>query len=159
MSALSKFFLRQQSSKISRPSGSNRRRINIGLISVHAIIYNHKLKAMKDALHSQRLTHLLEHFSAQLDELLRQLQLHDSPSLPLELLDEIAVTTGELMLVLLDYQSAHKSEELVRAVISHAQCLRQSLRSHQLQADELSADVSSFNEDVGLIIRDSKLAA
>lgn len=79
--------------------------------------------------------------------------------MPVELLDEIAATTGELMLVLLDYQSAHKAEELVREVISHAQCLRQSLRSQILRADELTADVSSFNEDVGLIIRDSKLAA
>lgn len=114
---------------------------------------------MTEALHSQRLTHLLEHFSAQLDELLRQLQLHDQKSVPVELLDEIAITTGELMLVLLDYQSAHKSEALVQEVISHAQCLRQSLRSQQPPTNELSADVSSFNVDVGLIIRDSKLAA
>ncbi len=114
---------------------------------------------MTEALHSQRLTHLLERSSAQLDELLRQLRLHNSPSMPLELLDEIAVTTGELMLVLLDYQSAHRAEELVQKVISHAQGLRRSLRSQQLQPDELTADVSSFNEDVSLIIRDSKLAA
>lgn len=114
---------------------------------------------MTDALHSQRLTHLLEHSSAQLDELLRQLRLHDSQSMPLELLDEIAVTTGELMLVLLDYQSVHKAEELVQKVISHAQGLRRSLRSQQLQTDELTANVSSFNEDVSLIIRDSKIAA
>jgi 23S rRNA C2498 (ribose-2'-O)-methylase RlmM len=114
---------------------------------------------MTDALHSQRLTHLLEHSSAKLDELLRQLQLHDQQLMPLELLDEIAVTTGELMLVLLDYQSSHKSEELVQEVISHAQCLRHALRSQQLQTNDLTADVSSFNEDVGLIIRDSKLAA
>lgn len=114
---------------------------------------------MTDALHSPRLTHLLEHFSAQLDELLRQLQLHHSQAIPVELLDEIAVTTGELMLVLLDYQSAHKSEELVQEVISHAQVLRQALRSSQPQTEELTANVSSFNKDVGLIIRDSKLAA
>lgn len=114
---------------------------------------------MTDALHSQRLTHLLEHFSAQLDELLSQLRLHDSHALPVELLDEIATTTGELMLVLLDYQSAHKSEEMVRQVISHAQGLRQALRSHQTQTDELTANVSSFKDDVSLIIRDSKLAA
>jgi hypothetical protein len=114
---------------------------------------------MTDASHSQRLTQLLEHSSAQLDELLRQLKLHEPQSMPVELLDEIAATTGELMLVLLDYQSAHKSEELVREVISHAQGLRRSLRSHQFRTDELSADVSSFNDDVSLIIRDSKLAA
>lgn len=114
---------------------------------------------MTDALHSQRLTHLLEHFSEQLDELLRQLRQHDSQDLPVELLDEIAATTGELMLVLLDYQSAHKSAELVREVISHAQGLRYSLRSQKIQTEDLKADVSSFNEDVGLIIRESKLAA
>lgn len=114
---------------------------------------------MTDATHSQRLTQLLEQSSAQLDELLRQLKLHEPQSMPVELLDEMAATTGELMLVLLDYQSAHKSAELVREVISHAQVLRRSLRSHQVPTAELSAVVSSFNEDVSIIIRDSKLAA
>lgn len=114
---------------------------------------------MPDTTYQQRLTHLLEHFSAQLEELLRQVKKDDQQLLPLELLDEIAATTGELMLVLLDYRSAHKSEALVREVISHAEQLRRSLRSAGARPAEVTADLLSFNRDVGLLIRDSKLAA
>jgi hypothetical protein len=115
---------------------------------------------MPDALYQERLTRSLKHFSARLDDLLLQVRCLEPPLIPSELLDELASTTGELMLVLAEYQFTHRSEELVQDVISNAHSLRELLRSRQeTYTEQLAEAVLSFNERVGLIIRQSKHAA
>ena len=114
---------------------------------------------MNDTFHQQRLTNLLQSSSRKLDELLCQVHPFEQGTISAELLDELAVVTGELMLVLMEYQPAHGSEELVQEVISHAQKLREHLRSGRFRPEQISQAVDSFTQEVETIIRDSKLAA
>jgi hypothetical protein len=102
-------------------------------------------------------TRSLEHFSERLDELLESSHLYQSP-LPLELIDEIAFTTGELMLVLTNYPGYHE-DELIREVISHARSLRERLRVNHLQSEEVTKDCDSFRQEIAQLVRDSKKAA
>jgi hypothetical protein len=99
----------------------------------------------------------LEHFSKKLDELLDNARLHQPP-LPLELIDEIAFTTGELMLVLTNYPGHHE-DELIREVLSHARSLRERLRVDQSQDDQVTKDCDSFRQEIAQLLRHSKKAA
>jgi hypothetical protein len=99
----------------------------------------------------------LEHFSVRLDELLQSAQIHQSP-LPPELIDEIAFTTGELMLVLTNCPS-HEKEALVQEALSHAKALRERLRAVQPQNDLVTKDCDSFSREIARLVVDSKKAA
>jgi hypothetical protein len=99
----------------------------------------------------------LEHFSARLDELLKSAQFHQSP-LPPELIDEIAFTTGELMLVLMNYPS-HEKEASVEEALSHAKALRERLRANQPQNDLVTKDCDNFSREIARLVIDSKKAA
>jgi hypothetical protein len=102
-------------------------------------------------------TRSLEHFSKKLDELLESARFHQAP-LPPELVDEIAFTTGELMLVMTNYPS-HQEDELIREVLSHAKSLRECLRVGESQCDEVAKDCDSFRQEIAQLLRDSKKAA
>jgi hypothetical protein len=110
-----------------------------------------------DTARQLHFTRSLEHFSKRLDELLESARLHQS-QLPPELLDEIAFTTGELMLVMTNYPG-HQEDELIREVLSHAKRLRLSLRVNILQSAEVTKDCDSFRQEIAQLVRDSKKAA
>ena len=107
----------------------------------------------------QRFTQLLESFSARIGGLLEETGRHRSEDLPVELLDELAGTMGELLIVLTDYQSFHGEDHLTRRVISDAQLLRESIRSRLLQSEQLVAAVGALADEVYQIIREDKRAA
>jgi hypothetical protein len=112
---------------------------------------------MFDVARQLHFTCSLERFSKRLDELLESARLHQS-QLPLELIDEIAFTTGELMLVMTNHPGHHK-DELVQEVLSHAKSLRERLRADHLQDDEVTEDCDSFRREVAQLVLDCKKAA
>ncbi|HEY0543988.1 MAG TPA: hypothetical protein VGC91_01225 [Pyrinomonadaceae bacterium] len=99
----------------------------------------------------------LECFSSRLDELLDSARLHQS-QLPPELIDDIAYTTGELMLVLTNHAGSQE-DGLLHEVLSHAKTLRERLRGHQLQSDQVTKDCQSFCQEIARLVSDSKKAA
>jgi hypothetical protein len=110
-----------------------------------------------DTARQLHFTRSLDQFSKRLDELLDSACLHQS-QLPPELVDEIAFTTGELMLVLTNYPGHHE-DELIREVLSHAKRLRERLRVEQPQGEQVMNDCDSFRQEIAQLVRDSKKAA
>lgn len=78
---------------------------------------------------------------------------------PLEVLDEIAITIGELALVLSDHLAIEHTQALAREVISHAKGLRQGVRSGELSGAQLAGAVGALIEELRLIISEDKRAA
>jgi hypothetical protein len=110
-----------------------------------------------DTARQLHFTRSLEYFSKRLDELLESARFHQSPLSP-ELIDEIAFTTGELMLVMMNYPGHHE-DELIREVLSHARSLRERLRIGESQSDQVTKDCDSFRQEIAQLLRDSKKAA
>src|SRR4051794_18666733 len=100
-------------------------------------------------LHSNR---LLERFSEQLDELLFRARSHRL-QLPPELLDEIAATTGEIMLVLMNFQENIQTDALLHEALTHAGNLRQHIRSRQFRDEEIAEAFSSLKQEVEQLVR------
>lgn len=113
---------------------------------------------MLDNPHHLYFSRSLQHFSARLDELLTSLQRHHSQLTP-ELIDEIAYTTGELMVVLMDYYAAHQEDGFLKEALAHAQLLHRHLRAQQLQEDQITQTFDTFRREIDLIIRQSRHAA
>ena len=99
----------------------------------------------------------LELFSTKLEALLDSARLQPSQLTP-ELIDDIAYITGELMLVLTNHSGSQK-DALVQEVLSHARDLREHLRDHQLQTDQVTKDCHSFSQEIARLVSDSKKAA
>jgi hypothetical protein len=114
---------------------------------------------MHDPLHQQRFTQKLNQFSVRLDELIFNARSHDPKNIPLEVLDEIAVTVGELTLVLSDHLAVQHTQALAHKVISHAEGLRRGMRCGQLSSEQLVGAVGVLIEEVHLIIYEDKRAA
>ena len=114
---------------------------------------------MADALHNHLLTKHLTQFSAKLDELIAEVRRYDSQRLPPELIDELASTTGELMLVLMEHQTTHQSNELTRRAVSDARQLRARARSLDPHSETLAETAMSLTKDVEQIVRQDKRAA
>lgn len=112
---------------------------------------------MFDTARQLHFTRSLEHFSKRLDELLADPRLQHAQLSP-ELIDELAFTTGELMLVLTNHPSNHE-EELVKEALSHARTLRERLRANQPQGDLLTKECGSFSQEIARLVMDSKKAA
>lgn len=112
---------------------------------------------MFDTARQLHFTRSLEHFSKRLDELLDSARLHQS-QLPLELIDEIAFTTGELMLVMTNYPG-HDEDKLIREVLSHARSLRERLRVGEAQGHQVTKDCDSFKQEIAQLLMASKKAA
>lgn len=102
-------------------------------------------------------THSLERFSERLDDLLCRAQ-QSQPHLTPELIDEIAVTTGELMLVLMNHPS-DLEEESVGEALAHAKRLREHLRIDQRERDHLTLECQEFSREIALLVSESKKAA
>jgi hypothetical protein len=102
-------------------------------------------------------TRSLEHFSKRLDELLESARLDQSQLTP-ELVDEIALTTGELMLVLTNHPGHHE-DELISEVLAHAKSIREQLRVGESQGNQVAKDCDSFRQEIAQLVRESKKAA
>lgn len=102
-------------------------------------------------------TRSLEHFSTRLNELLESARFHQSQLTP-ELIDEIALTIGELMLVMTNHLSHHE-DELISEVLAHARSLRERLRVDEFQGEQVAKDCDSFKREISQLLIDSKKAA
>jgi hypothetical protein len=114
---------------------------------------------MHDTFHQQHFTHQLKRFSERLDDLLMEVRHYEPQLLPVELLDEIATTTGELMLLLKDHLTGQYTSELSHKAASHARHLREDVRSRELPNEQLAVALCNLSEEVNLIIREDKRAA
>jgi mevalonate kinase len=115
-----------------------------------------KIPFVYDTARQLHFTRSLERFSSKLDELLNNAR-RQSPLTP-ELIDEIAFTTGELMLVLTNYPS-HQDEVSVREALAHAKSLRERLRIEQPESDQVAKECDSFNQEIAQLVLSSKKAA
>jgi hypothetical protein len=113
---------------------------------------------MRDNVHHLYFSHSLARFSTRLDELISNVRREQSP-LPAELLDEIAYTTGELMVVLMDYRAAKQEDQFIEEALAHAQQLHKRLRSHPFPQAQVAESCDSFKREIDQLIRQSKRAA
>jgi hypothetical protein len=77
---------------------------------------------------------------------------------PPELIDEIALTTGELMLVMTNHPGHHE-DELISEVLAHARSLRERLRVGESQSLQMAKDCDSFRREIAQLLIDSRKAA
>ena len=113
---------------------------------------------MYDTSHQLQVNRLLERFSERLDELLYKARSHRL-QLPPELLDEIAATTGEIMLVLMNFQENTQTDALLHEALTHAGNLRTHLRSRQFRDEEIAEAFSGLKQEVEQLVRQSRRAA
>lgn len=113
---------------------------------------------MYDTSHQLQVNRLLERFSERLDELLLKARRHRL-QLPPELIDEIAATTGEITLVLMNFQENIQTDALLHEALSHANRLRQHLRSRQFRDEEIAEAFSHLKQEVERLVYVSKRAA
>lgn len=114
---------------------------------------------MPDNIHHLYFSSSLTRFSARLEDLLSGLRHQQSPPSP-EMIDEIAYTIGELMVVLMDYHAANQKDEAVKETLAHAQHLRTHFRSSQLRpSQDVAKSCDIFSREIDLLIRQSKRAA
>lgn len=114
---------------------------------------------MQDAFHHQRFTHSLENFSARLDELLLDIRRFEPSLIPAELLDEIASTLGELMLVLIEHKSLDGAKGFTGRAASDAQHLREALRFGQLPLNQITEAIDALRQELCVVIHEDKQAA
>ena len=112
---------------------------------------------MLDTSRHLHFTSSLARFALRLNELLSSARLHQS-GLPPELLDEIAYTTGELTIVLMNHDE-HQEEGLVKEVLSLAQTLRLHLRSNQLRGEQVVQAFDPFREKIEMLLNGRRRAA
>lgn len=82
----------------------------------------------------------------------------DQPHLSPELIDEIALTAGELMLVMTNHPG-HQEDELISEALAHARSLRDRLRVGETQSNEVAKDCARFRQEIAQLVIDSKKAA
>lgn len=113
---------------------------------------------MYDISHQVQVNRLLERFSERLDELLSKAR-HHRLQLPPELLDEIAATTGEIVLALMNFQENRETDSLLHNALSHANRLREHLRSRQFRDEDIAEAFSGLKREVERLVYVSKRAA
>jgi hypothetical protein len=114
---------------------------------------------MHAARHQQRFTQLLNQFSERLDDLLLNARRHDPDHIPLEILDEIAVTIGELTLVLSDHLAIEHTQALAHKIVSRANELRHGMRSGELSSKQLADATGALINEIQHILFEDKRAA
>jgi hypothetical protein len=115
--------------------------------------------AMNQSSYHLQLAQKLALFSARLDELIDEVACHESQSLPPELVDELAITTGEIALVLMEHLCTHQTNHLIRQALSDATRLKEGARSPSPQREQLKAAITVLTREVEEIIREDKRAA
>ena len=113
---------------------------------------------MLDTSRQLHFTRALETYSKRLNELLTSTRLHHQSNFPPELLDEIAYTTGELTIVLMNHDD-DQEEGLIKEVLTLAQTLRQRLRSDQLKGEQVVQAFDPFREKIHRLLSGYKRAA
>jgi hypothetical protein len=113
---------------------------------------------MRAASNHLYFSHSLARLSTRLDELIANVRREQSP-LPAELLDEIAYTTGELMVVLMDYRAATQEDEFIEEALAHAQQLHRRLRSRPFSQAQVAESCDSFKHEIDQLIRQSRRVA
>jgi hypothetical protein len=106
----------------------------------------------------QRLDSSLTLLSVRLSELVAEARLATQP-LPPELLDEIASSAGELMLLLAGLKGEHPADELVAQAIADAQRIREAVRSQRLERGCLEDETDELRREVEEIVRCDRRAA
>jgi hypothetical protein len=114
---------------------------------------------MQDAIYHQRFTQSLERFSARLDDLLLEVRRFEPSLIPAELLDEIASTLGELMLVLIEHKNIDGVTGFAGRAASNARHLRETLRLGQLQPKQFTEAITALLQELGDVIHQDKQAA
>lgn len=112
---------------------------------------------MLDTSRQLHFTRALENYSKRLNELLTSTRLPQT-TFPPELLDEIAYTTGELTIVLMNHDG-YQEEGLIKEVLTLAQTLRQRLRSDQLKGEQIIQAFDPFREKIHMLLSGYKRAA
>jgi predicted DNA-binding protein (UPF0251 family) len=114
---------------------------------------------MHDSLHQHRFTHLLNQTSVRLDDLLLETRRFEPQLIPLEILDEIAITIGELTLILSDHLAVQHTQVLAHKMISQAEELRRALRSGVLSKEQLAQAIETLTEHLHrMIVQDQRAA-
>lgn len=113
---------------------------------------------MYDTSHQLQVNRLLERFSERLDELLSRARSHQL-RLPPELLDEIASTTGEIMLVLMNFQENVQTDALLHEALTHADNLRRHLRARRFRDEDVAEAFAALKLEVEQLIYQSRRAA
>ena len=114
---------------------------------------------MQDILRHQRFTQQLGRFSDKLDELMLELRRYEPTRVPAELLDEMASTLGELMLVLIEHKDSDGGKTSTGRAASDAQHLREAVRLGQLQHNQITEALGTLRQELGVVIHEDKQAA
>ncbi|HJU53365.1 MAG TPA: hypothetical protein VJ715_02295 [Pyrinomonadaceae bacterium] len=114
---------------------------------------------MQDILRHQRFTRQLGRFSDRLDDLMLELRRFEPAHVPAELLDEMASTLGELMLVLIEHKDSDGAKTSTGRAASDAQHLREAMRLGQLQYNQITEALGTLRQELGVVIHEDKQAA
>ncbi|MDQ3816826.1 MAG: hypothetical protein M3362_03920 [Acidobacteriota bacterium] len=115
---------------------------------------------MHDPFHQHRFTQQLDEFSARLDSLIKSARSYGAKNIPLEILDEMAITVGELALVLNDHLVLHHhTQGAAQQLISNAEGMRRKMRSGVLLGEQLVEAIGALIEEVQFILHEEKRAA
>ncbi|MDX6695280.1 MAG: hypothetical protein QOF02_2883 [Blastocatellia bacterium] len=114
---------------------------------------------MQGALYHQKFTESLGRFSTRLEDLLPEIRRFEPSLIPAELLDEVAGTLGELMLVLIEHKSVGGAKNFTGRAASDIQLLREALRFGQLQPNQITAALNALRDELGVIIHEDRQAA
>lgn len=114
---------------------------------------------MPGAQHHHRFSQQLYQFSQRLDELILQARRFDAQHIPLEILDEMAITIGELTLLLSDHLAVEHTQALAQKMISHAEGLRQKMRAGKLSKEQLADAIEVLTQELYRMIAEDKRAA
>lgn len=114
---------------------------------------------MQDILRHQRFTRELGRFSDRLDDLMLELRRFEPAHVPAELLDEMASTLGELMLVLIEHKDGDGAKTSTGRAASDAQHLREAMRLGQLQYSQITEALGTLRQELGVVIHEDKQAA
>ena len=115
------------------------------------------MQAMQDILRHQRFTQQLGRFSDKLDDLMLELRRFEPTRVPAELLDEMASTLGELMLVLIEHKDGATTS--TGRAASDARHLREAVRLGQLQHSQITEALGTLRQELGVVIHEDKQAA
>jgi hypothetical protein len=114
---------------------------------------------VQDAIYHQRFTQSLKQFSERLDELLMEMRRFEPSHVPAELLDEVASTLGELMLVLVENKNVHGAKGFTGRAASDARLLREGVRFGGLQSSQITEAIGALREELAAAIHEDKQAA
>ena len=115
---------------------------------------------MQDAFRHQHFTRVLGQFSERLDCLLSEMRRFEQPGLiPAEVLDEVASTLGELMLVLIGHKNSDAASSYAGRTARDARHLREVLRLGAPPTKQITDAIHTLLEELSTLIHEDKQAA